>query len=166
MRRALFCTLLSVSAFCQAQSVFDSITKPVGLSAYIFVSSSLSETTLINLARDASKTGMTLVLNADFTTGAGAREETRRRVAMIDEACCGRRSVSWMINPILFDRYKIRAVPTFVIAQGESADPSDYSKVSGEMSVANALKFFYQGSQIPAIKKKSGEIYQKLTLVN
>jgi len=166
MRKIFVVLALSMGSVCQAQSVFDSIVKPAGLSSYIFVSSSLSETTLINLARDASKTGMTLVLNADFTTGAGAREETRRRVAMIDEACCGRRSVSWMINPILFDRYKIRAVPTFVIARGESADPSDYSKVSGEMSVANALKFFYQGSQIPVIKQKSGEIYQKLTLVN
>ena len=118
MRNYLFCLFLCMSSVCQSQSVFDSITKPAGLSAYIFVSSSLSEATLINLARDASKTGMTLVLNGDFTTGTGAREETRRRVAMIDEACCGRRSVSWMINPILFDRYKIRTVPAFVIARG------------------------------------------------
>jgi len=164
MKKLLLSLMLLISAGAHAQSVFESMARPEQMSGYIFVSSKMPDALLISLASEASKAGMALVLNGYQVPGAHGMEITTRRVAEINDACCGDHGATWMINPLLYDRYKVASIPAFVIAQGESADPSTYSKVGGEMSVINALKFFYQNSQIPSIKKKAGEIYQKMSI--
>lgn len=141
-----------------AQSLFDSM-RATGAAAqpggYVFVSARLSDTTLIPLARDAGQAGLTLVVNGFW----GDLEATRRRVAQINEACCRQKTPGWQINPLLFQRYRIEAVPSFVVSVGPGATDADYSKVTGEMSVANALKFFAQKSQLPGVRRYATAAY-------
>ncbi|UWE19361.1 type-F conjugative transfer system pilin assembly protein TrbC [Herbaspirillum huttiense] len=129
--------------------------------AFIFVSTKLPDATLIALARDSRRAGVGLVLNGYVNNGPRGLEDTKSRVADINRACCGEGVANWQINPLLFQRYKINAVPAFVIAKGSGDKPNDYSKISGEMSLGNALKFFAQESAIPEIKKKSAEVYYR-----
>lgn len=131
-----------------------------GISGYIFVSSRLSETTLIALARDARRTGMGLVLNGYVKDGAGGLDATKAFVNKINNACCGKAGANWQINPTLYDRYKVLRTPTFVIATGTGGADGDYSKVTGEMSVSNALKFIAQESNIKVVREKAGDVYR------
>jgi len=158
--------VIAVALCCSAthaQSLFDSLRDPHAneLSGYIFVSTGLSDTTLIALARDAKRAGMSLVLNGFVDGTPQGWAETTRRVADINAACCGNRGAHWQVNPLLYQRYKVTATPAFVIARGSSGRPEDYSKVSGEMGVGNALKFIAQQSHISAIRDKAGEVYMK-----
>lgn len=158
------CELVCAALCCAAasgagaQGLFDSM-RATGAAAqpggYVFVSARLSDTTLIPLARDAAQAGLTLVVNGFW----GDLATTRQRVAQINEACCRQKSPSWQINPLLFQRYRIGAVPSFVVAVGPGATDADYSKVTGEMSVANALKFFAQKSQLPAVRRYATTTY-------
>lgn len=146
-----------------AQSLFEEMRNPNanGLSGYVFVSSHTPEATLVALARDARRTGMMMVLNGYAQPGPGGLADMQVRIAAINAACCGKSGAHWQVNPIIFERYKINAVPAFVIARGVGASSQDYSKVSGEMGVANALKFFAQQSQQADIRRKATEIYTR-----
>ena len=165
----LFAMGLMLSFSVQAQ-LFQSMASAGGsqkLYGYIFIAPNMSDATQIALARDASKSGMGLVLNGFIEDGAKGWEKTSKHVADINRACCGERGgAHWQINPTLFTRYKVTVAPTFVIAQGESDDPSSYSKVEGEMGVADALRIFYQRSRIAVIKNKAGEIFNRLASNN
>lgn len=144
----------------QAQSLFDSMRdasaagRPGG---YLFVSEQVSDTALIPLARDAQRAGLTLVLNGFW----GDINLTRQRVARINDACCGKNGARWQINPLLFQRYQVTAVPSFVLSVGPGARPEDFSRVTGEMSVANALKTFAQQSTLPAVRRFAAMTYTK-----
>ena len=61
----LLAAALLGSALAHGQTLYDTLRNPndSGLSAYIFVSAHLSDTTLIALARDARNAGVSLVLN-------------------------------------------------------------------------------------------------------
>lgn len=143
------------------QSLFESLRDPsaTGLSGYIFVSSKMPHATLVELARDARRTGMTMVLNGYSIDGPGGMDATKLKVVEINKACCNQSGAHWQVNPLLFARYKINATPAFVIARGTGDRSQDYSKVSGEMGVPNALKFFAQQSQQPDVRRKANEIY-------
>lgn len=158
---SLFMSLLC--ATCNAQSLYEAIRDPnaSGISGYIFVSTRLPDTTLIALAGDARRAGVSMVLNGYVNDGPRGLEDTKRKVAEINAACCSKGGAHWQINPLLYQRYKIRATPAFVIGKGTSNKPEDFSKVSGEMSLGNALKFFAQNSQISDIKKRANEVYLK-----
>jgi conjugal transfer pilus assembly protein TrbC len=158
----------ALSAACasipvKAESLFDEMRNPNanGLSGYVLVSAYMPEATLIALARDARRTGMMMVVNGYAQPGPGGLAAMQARVAAINTACCGKSGAHWQVNPLLFERYKVAAVPAFVIARGAGGLPGDYSKVSGEMGVANALKFFAQQSQQPDIRRKATEIYTR-----
>jgi conjugal transfer pilus assembly protein TrbC len=152
--------LILLTGAARAQSLFESMREfghagPPG--GYVFVSENLSDTTLIPLARDAQRTGLTLVLNG-FWGDLGA---TRRRVAQINDACCGKKGARWQINPLLYQRYHVNAVPSFVLSVGPGTGAADFSKVTGEMSVANALKFFAQQSQVDAVRRLASVTYTR-----
>lgn len=150
-------------ALAQDQSLYGAMVEAnaTGMSGYVFVSGAMPDASLIALARDARKAGMSLVLNGFFEDGPNGLDATKRKIAAINSACCANAGAHWQINPLLFQRYGIKSTPTFVVARGTGTGDSDYSKVSGEMSVGNALKFFGQKSQIPDVKRKSNEIYVK-----
>ena len=168
MKKLLITALLVSSGWAVAQQsatpMFNSMAKgESGLRGYIFVSSQMSDTSLIAYAGDASRSGMTLVLNGYVDESPKGLLHTQQKVQEINRACCGEKGgAHWQINPPLYDLYQVKTVPTFVIAKGESKNPNDFSKVSGEMSVANALKYFYQRSSIPEIKAESARVYKRL----
>ncbi len=164
MKKLLFAFLFAQACAVNAQQLFSSMVEQNNkqLSGYVFVSLAMPDSHLIGIARDAYRSGMTIVLNGYMDGYPRNKDETQKRVLEINRACCGERGgAHWMINPPLYDRYKISNVPAFVIAKGASSSPMDYSKVSGEMSIPIALRFFYQNSQIPEVKTKSHEIYQR-----
>lgn len=157
---ALVAVLASMTGSAHGQTLFDSM-RETGTSApaggYVFVSSRLSDTTLIPLARDARQAGFTLVLNGFW----GDLASTRQRIAGINAACCTNNGPHWQINPLLFQRYKVTLVPSYVMAVGPGDSPQDYSKVAGEMSMANALKFFGQQSRLPSVRRLASAAYNK-----
>lgn len=163
----LFCLAASMavmlSASAQERTMFSSIVEAnaSGMSGYVFVSPSMPDSSLIALARDARKAGMTLVLNGFFEDGRAGLDATRRKISAINSACCANAGAHWQVNPLLYQRYGIKATPAFVIAKGTGAGASDFSKVAGEMSVANALKFFGQESRVPDIRDKARDIYTR-----
>lgn len=125
---------------------------------YVFVSEHVPDATLIALARDARRARLTIVVNG-FWGDLGA---TRARIARINERCCAQQGASWQINPLLFQRYRVTAVPSFVIAVKAGTGIQDFSKVTGEMNVENALKFFAQQSRIAEVRKFATSTYQRL----
>lgn len=131
-----------------------------GWATYIFVSSSMPRTSLVQLGHDAMVSGATLVL-AGFTGTAGDIQAVQRFVADIDKACCGERRVNWIIDPKLFDRYKVHAVPAFVAGHGTGADTGDFSMVYGDMTLGNALKFFTQESHLEGVRQYAAELYKR-----
>jgi hypothetical protein len=66
-----------------------------------------------------------------------------------------------MVDPKLYDRYRVKAVPAFALAMGTGDNPSDYSVVSGDMALGNALKFFAKESALPAVRAQAARVYAK-----
>lgn len=152
--------VVAVLASAQADSLVDDIRthavagRPGG---YVFVSERVGETALIPLARDARRAGLTLVINGFW----GDLAETQKRIARINDTCCGQNGPHWQVNPLLFQRYEVKQVPSFVVIVGAGTAAHEFSKVSGEMSVANALKTFAQHSTVPEVRRFAGLSYTK-----
>ena len=140
---------------------------------------------LVELARDAASSGAVLVLRgfdvqtaAQTTSLAGELAgqaiqliapidlaRTQRLAADIAAACCaGRQPPHWIVDPQSFERYHVSAVPTFVLAwpgtAGQAADERLYASVTGDMALANALKFIAQQSRLPALRVRAKELYE------
>lgn len=156
-RAALAAALVLIPGASLGQDLFDALRASGAPGAYVFVSERLADTALIPLARDARRAGFTLVVNGFW----GDLDATRQRVARINAACCGSAGAHWQVNPLLFERYHIAAVPSFVLAVGPGAGRQDFSKVTGEISVANALKFFAQQSALPVVRRQAAAIYTR-----
>jgi type-F conjugative transfer system pilin assembly protein TrbC len=137
-----------------------------GWSTYIFVATGMPRESLVALAREASASGAVLVFRG-FALPAGAGPGTapinlqalQSLVADVDAACCQGKKVAWMVDPKLFDRYRVTAVPSFCVAWGEGGGAQDFSLVSGDMALANALKFMTQQSALPGIRKRAAALY-------
>lgn len=159
LSNACLLALVCVAAPVRSQDLFDSIRASAAAQpgGYVFVSERVSDTALIPLARDAQAAGFTLVVNGFW----GDLAATRQRVAGINEACCGKNGAHWQINPLLFQRYQVAAVPSFVLAVGTGDTSADFAKVTGEMSVANALKTFAQQSRLPSIRRAAAAAYKR-----
>ena len=155
-----------------------------GWRTFIFVSTHMPRQSLVELARDAASSGAVLVLRGfDVRTAAQSASQvgvaagqasqliapidlarTQRLAADIAAACCaGRQPPHWMVDPQSFERYRVNAVPTFVLAwpgtAGPAADERLYASVTGDMALANALKFFAQQSKLPALRARANELY-------
>ncbi len=128
---------------------------------YIFVTTKMSRTNLIALAREASRTKAILVFNGFEEEGGIAA--LQKKIAEINTQCCDKREVSWVIHPKLFERYRVQSAPAFVLALAQEASQTprieDFVMISGDMTLANALKFMAQESKVPTLKKRAGEVY-------
>lgn len=163
---AFVCSVISDAA--PAQTMLGSIR--AGWSTYIFVSTGMPRDTLVALAREASAAGAVLVLRgfaepAGGVSGVGGTapinlQSLQQLVAEVDAACCRDKQVAWMVDPKLFDRYRVAAAPSFCVAWGEGGGAQDFSIVSGDMALASALKFMAQQSTLPGIRKRAAAIYQ------
>ena len=139
-----------------------------GWSTLIFVSTATPRASLVELAREASRAGAVLVFRGfaqEASQGQGTAVDLQGLqafVAEIDAQCCKGSKAStatWIVDPRLFDRYKVRTAPTFVVAWGDAARPQDYSLITGDMALANALKSMAQQSALPGIRKRAAAVY-------
>lgn len=169
--------LLCSSAPAQAQQLEQAMRHPWPL--YVFVSTSMPHRDLVDLAREASHARASLVFRGFpgslFDLGA-----EQRLIAQLDEECCGvvagaaqsdahsgrpvttsaQEVPAWSVDPALYHRFDVSVVPTFVLAGTGASGDQAFTKVAGDMSLANALKNFAQGSAIPAFRQAAASIYQ------
>lgn len=175
---ALGCAwLLCFSAPVPAQQLEQSMRHPWTL--YVFVSTGMPHQALVNLAREAGQAHASMVLRgfpgSFFDLGAG-----QRFVAQLNEECCGVSPASagqdaaagragaaaapevpgWSIDPALYRRFDVSVVPTFVLAETGGTGEQTFTKVSGDMALASALKYVAQGSASPARRAAAASIYQ------
>jgi conjugal transfer pilus assembly protein TrbC len=108
----------------------------------VFVSLGLPRPTLERLVADAERVKATLVLR-------GVRDRSVTKTAKTIAELIGKRTVSWQIDPALFTRFEVRAVPTFVLidpskpilvaCNSGQCQQAAYAKVAGDVSIGHAL---------------------------
>ena len=157
-----FLILLVLSLFNIANSYADSVIQDAMAKwqSYIVVSSNMPHSQLVSLAREASISNTVMVLNG-FTNKENSIPGVQQFISEINSECCEKLNASrWIINPKIAQRYHISSAPTFLIARGESTANGDYSLLSGDFDLANALKYFAQHSNSSKIRQQATIIYQ------
>lgn len=103
---------------------------------YVFVSFSMGEKSLLNLAREAKFTGATLVMK-------GFKDNSLKKTvaALYKIILTTGQGVS--IDPELFKTFKVIAVPTFVLA-----NDSRHDRLQGHVSLAYALETFTKEGEL------------------
>ncbi len=134
--------------------------RPTTWSSYIFVSSKMPASSLRQLAREASMSRSTLVLRG-FDNDAKNLESSRQFIHEINSTCC-KVAPAWLIHPKLYDTFKIKQTPTFVLTTTVDApSPENFAAVAGDMSLANALKYIVQSSAHEETKNAAATLYKK-----
>ena len=144
---------------------------------YVFVSTGMPHQSLVDLAREAARAHAAVVFRG-FPGGVFDLQGEQRLVAQLNEECCRPQRTApagaggsehltsasvvpgWSVDPALYHRFDVTVVPTFVIAATGGSDERSFSKVSGDMALASALKFFAQRSAIPSIRRQATSLYQ------
>lgn len=128
----------------------------------IMVSFSMPRTSLASLADQAKRAGGVLVLN-------GLKDGSLTATAQAVHQTFGKRGAPLQIDPRLFTRYAVSAVPTFVLraANGDEqscatgACPVDgYAKASGDVSLDYALEQIANAQ--PAWRSTASSILHRL----
>jgi conjugal transfer pilus assembly protein TrbC len=101
----------------------------------VFVSFSMPDATLLDLANEVNQAGGIFVIRGLPENSFKALAQ--KMLGLLDKGL----KVSIQINPTFFQKYEIEKVPTFVLL-GEN----DYDKVSGNISLEYALRLFSEGS--------------------
>jgi conjugal transfer pilus assembly protein TrbC len=127
---------------------------------YVVVSSTLPRDQLVSLAHEASLANAVMVLNG-FPNKNNSIPDTQRFISEVNSICCDKRPSRWIIDPKISERYHVTAAPSFVIARGESGRNEDFSVISGDLDLANALKFFAQRSGSSAVRQHATVVYQR-----
>lgn len=110
-------------------------------SLYIFVSFSMGEKALLNLAQEAKQFGTTLVLR-------GFKEGSYRKTAQSLQKIINKTRQGVLIDPELYTLFDITSVPTFVFAKPFPAQSQErvqtpiHDKLQGHVSVHYALETF------------------------
>lgn len=152
---AVFTTPLKISA----QGLSDAF-KPTTWSSYIFVSSKMPASSLRQLAREAALSRSTLVLRG-FDNDTKNLEGSRQFIQEINHSCC-KVAPAWLIHPKLYETFRVKQTPTFLLTTTvDSPSPENFITVAGDMSLANALKFFAQTSAHEETKKAAVTLYKK-----
>lgn len=154
----------------QAQDLEHSMRHPWTL--YVFVSTGMPHQTLVDLAREAGQAHAAVVFRG-FPGGQFDVQAEQRFVAQLNAECCDVRPAvggvaalkaasvpAWSIDPALYRRFGVDLVPTFVLAANGASGDQTFSKVAGDMALANALKYFAQKSAISPIRQQAAAIYQ------
>ena len=169
--------LSCVAAPAGAQPLEQSLRHP--WSVYIFVATTMPHQSLVSLAREAALAHASLTFRGFPGTSFDLPGE-QRLIAQLNEECCGvepdhvrapahasARSAarapvvpSWSIDPALYQRFDVTVVPTFVLAETGNTGQQAFTKVSGDMALASALKYFAQASSSAARRQAAAAIYQ------
>ncbi len=155
----LICFIVSAVPVANAQSMLLDMLAEWRI--YIVVSSTLPRDQLIALAHEASIADAVLVLNG-FPNSNNSFPNTQRWISDVNVACCDkRRPARLIIDPKISERYHITAAPSFIIARGESGRNEDFSVISGDLDLANALKSFAQRSGSSVVRQRATTVYQR-----
>lgn len=153
--------LVSQSGFAAPSADLQKIMTPQAstgngeANAYVFVGTTMNDGQLINLARQARNHGFTVVLN-----GFGGNDaETQKRILGVNAACCDKTGPEWIVYPQAFRAFKVTAVPAFVISKGLSGSPDTFSKVTGAMTIPEALGIFANKSKLPFVRAIANKKY-------
>jgi conjugal transfer pilus assembly protein TrbC len=123
-----------------------------GADLLVFVSFSVPKKTLSELSRQAKEAGAVLVLR-------GLKDGSWKRT--MDEARAVNPTMAdWEINPGLFKRFKVNAVPSIVLADASRFTPSEegcapdvaYASVVGDVSIEQALNVMRARAEPPLAK--------------
>ncbi len=108
----------------------------------VFVSLGMPRPSLERLVVDAERVKATLVLR-------GVQNRSVTKTAQTIAELIGKRTVSWQIDPALFTRFQIGAVPSFVLIDPSKpilvscnegqCQQAAYAKVAGDVSIGHAL---------------------------
>ncbi len=110
-------------------------------SFYVFVSFSLGEKALMNLAEDAKRWGATLVLR-------GFKEGSYRKTVKALQHIIQKTGQGVLIDPELFTLFAITAVPTFVLSKPFPVSTMDriqtsiHDRLQGHVSIQYVLEAF------------------------
>lgn len=168
---AIVAAALAVSCeHSHAQELERSMRHPWTL--YVFVSTGMPHQTLVDLAREAGQAHAAVVFRG-FLGGQFDITAEQRFVAQLNAECCDVHPAvggagalnsaavpAWSIDPALYRRFGVDVVPTFVLAATGTTGDKTFSKVAGDMALANALKYFAQKSAIAPIRQQAAAIYQ------
>lgn len=109
----------------------------------IFLSLSMPEPTIRALIADAKRARALLVLR-------GVQDSSLRKTTERIEALMGKTHTAWNIDPALFERFAVTAVPSFVLIDphrpvlldcgADKCQGTAFSKVSGDVSITYALQ--------------------------
>jgi len=154
-------SLLLATAAAPAQTLLESM-HPVQWKTIIFVSTKMPRESLLSLARQAQQVRATLVLNG-FEAGHVGIGEAQQWVGQVNRDCCGPSGgAAFEIDPKKFQQYAIKSVPTFVLTPFDAALPEQWTKVSGDMDLGNAFKFFASQSQLKGAQQYAIFQYKQL----
>lgn len=142
-----------------AQSLAESF-KPTVWASYVFVSTSMPRSAILQLAKEASMTKSTLVLRG-FNEKSGTLNSENEFVTDINAHCCGKTPPAWTIHPKLYETFGVKFTPAYVLAKGSTPSINDFALISGDIGLPNALKFFTQRAANPEVRAKASEIYTK-----
>ncbi len=124
---------------------------------YLFVSFSLGEKALLNLAKEAKRYGATLVLRGFVE---GSYTKTIRALQKIIQ----RTGEGFLIDPDLFTLFSIRVVPTFILTKPfqlhakERTQTPLHDRLQGHVSLSYALETFTQKGDL---KLEAQELLRK-----
>lgn len=112
-----------------------------GVALYVFVSLSMPKPALIALNKDAARFGAALVLRGLKDNQYSATAEHLKPI--IEQSGQG-----FLIHPQWFTQFKIDTVPTFVLSKTDAAGNVRFDKVSGHISVDEALTQIEQAGEL------------------
>ena len=127
----------------RSSSFLHPVSRSQNSDIYIFVSFSLGEKALLNLAEDAKRFGATLVLR-------GFKEGSYVKTAQALQKIILKTGQGVSIDPELFSLFDIQAVPTFILAKPFPIQATDriqtplHDRLQGHVSLNYALERFAQ----------------------
>jgi len=122
--------------------------RDIKISGLIFVSTSMPDQALIELASQAAPLKIPLVFAGYGQTRESNLKDLEKKILKISMDCCQINSSSsnlkWMVDPTIFSKFNIKGVPAFIVYKNVIRTNDDFFKVSGQMSLQNALKYCFQ----------------------
>lgn len=156
-RYAISCFLLATAATATA-SELELIRSPWQL--YVVVSSGMPRSQLVSLAREAGSTGAIMVLNG-FPDDDSNFQHAQMKFAELNSECCiNRRAPQWVIDPKIPALYHVKSAPSIVLANTSRNAKDSYSVLTGEIDLANTLKYFVRHSRLAEVRQAASVIYK------
>ena len=129
-------------------------------SLYIFVSFSLGEKALLNLAQDAKQFGATLVLR-------GFKDGSYLKTAQALQKIIQETGQGFMIDPELFSLFAVTAVPTYVLSRPFQLNAPEvtqtplHDRLQGHVSVSYVLGVFAKEG---SLKEEANALLENVSL--